>query len=178
MRVYLAGPDVFYPDAAQRYRKLKAIAKRYGFNVFTPVDGTLPTDTTDLSQAIFNSNHALLNNADAVLANLSPFRGAEPDSGTVWEAAFAIARGKLVVGYIQPYETLLARAQRLGMADGYSSSTPVDNDGLSIENFGLPLNLMLMHGLTAIVDSYEEACRLLDMKATHQKGLSRGFRLA
>lgn len=39
------------------------------------------------------------------------WRGFEPDSGTVWEAAYAFAKGKVVVGYVPQAATLLERMQ-------------------------------------------------------------------
>jgi nucleoside 2-deoxyribosyltransferase len=79
-----------------------------------------------------------------VVANLNPFRGAEPDSGTVFELGYGFALGKKVWGYVANGEALLERVFRLeGQAaiDGEPSLTDVQ--GLMIENFGLPLNLML-----------------------------------
>jgi nucleoside 2-deoxyribosyltransferase len=67
-----------------------------------------------------------------VLANLNNFRGAEPDSGTAFEVGFAVALGKPVVGYLDDGRTL--REQLGGVRDA---------EGFSVEDFGLPRNLML-----------------------------------
>ena len=66
-----------------------------------------------------------------MIANLNPFRGDEPDSGTCFEAGYAFAKGKTVYGYVSDARTL---REKLGEAD---------ENGFSVENFGLPLNLML-----------------------------------
>ena len=80
--------------------------------------------------------------ADAVLANLDFFRGPEPDSGTCFEVGYAVARGKPVFGYIPEHGSFAERIRErhphaIG-ADGV-----LDVHGWSIEEFGLPLNLML-----------------------------------
>ena len=79
-KVYLAGPDVFFPDAALRAETHKKLCLAYGFEPLHPVDGV---ETT--AAGIYAANIAMIQAADAVLANLSPFRGAETDSGTAFE---------------------------------------------------------------------------------------------
>jgi nucleoside 2-deoxyribosyltransferase len=65
-----------------------------------PIDNNLPPamQGVQLAKHIFTSNVAKLSEADGVIANFAPFRGHEPDSGTVFEVGFAIARGIPVVG--------------------------------------------------------------------------------
>ena len=63
--------------------------------------------------AIFQDNLALIDEADAVVANLNPFRGPEPDSGTAFELGYAHARGKQILGYIDRFETTVDRVERL-----------------------------------------------------------------
>lgn len=141
-RVYLAGPDVFAPEPLRRGDLLKALCRERGFEGLYPLDGD--PGPGEQGRAIWRANCALIDRADAVLANLRPFRGAEPDSGTVWEVAYAFARGKPVVGYVPD-----ARPQR----ERLQAQAPqgVDAEGWTIEDFGLPLNLMLVHSLSGLV---------------------------
>ena len=91
------------------------------------------------AEGIYRANIGLIAEADALLANLNPFRGTEPDSGTVFEIGYAIALGKRVVGYLED-----ARSQTEKLAgDDRRKGNIVDHNGFSIENFGLPVNLML-----------------------------------
>ncbi|MGC8732430.1 MAG: nucleoside 2-deoxyribosyltransferase, partial [Halothiobacillaceae bacterium] len=39
-RIYLAGPDLFYPDAMDRYARLKALCESYGVIGVSPLDGS------------------------------------------------------------------------------------------------------------------------------------------
>ncbi len=95
-RVYLAGPDVFRPDAEQHFAMLAAVCEKHGLEALSPF--CLSVDITS-AQAIYEANMAKLKAADGVVANLAPFRGEEPDSGTVFEVGVAAARGVPVVGY-------------------------------------------------------------------------------
>lgn len=76
----------------------------------------------------------------SVLANLRDFRGLEPDSGTV---AYALAKGKPVIGDLPTSATILQRMGKITL-------NSVDTEGYTVEDFGLPLNLMLAHSLSAI----------------------------
>lgn len=96
-RVYLAGPDVFRPDAAQYFALLAAVCDRLGLEALSPFDETFDSTTTALD--IYAKNMAMLRSAQGVVANLAPFRGAEPDSGTVFEVGVAAALGLPVVAY-------------------------------------------------------------------------------
>ncbi|MDP9991950.1 nucleoside 2-deoxyribosyltransferase [Variovorax boronicumulans] len=96
-RVYLAGPDVFRPDAAQYFALLSAACERLGLEALSPFDASVTAATSP--HRIYEANMAKLRAADGVVANLAPFRGAEPDSGTVFEVGVAVALGVPVVAY-------------------------------------------------------------------------------
>src|SRR5690606_10655291 len=143
--LYLAGPDVFRPDATRRGQELKALCARHGFEGLFPLDQDVPADITDpAGQAawIYRNNIALIERADAVLANLDFFRGPEPDSGTCFEVDYAVAKGKPVYGYI-PEQGSLAQRIRLRHPQAIGGDGLLDVHGWNIEEFGLPLNLML-----------------------------------
>ena len=101
-RLYLAGPDVFRPDAAEHGRRLVALCADYGFAGVFPLADTLPELASPPAVAahIWRANIAHIEACDAVVANLDFFRGPEPDSGTCFEIGYAVARGKPVVGYV------------------------------------------------------------------------------
>ena len=105
--VYLAGPDVFYPEAERIAEEHKALCRQYGFEPLHPID-----QPTLASKHIFDANIRLLKRADAVVANLNSFRGAEVDSGTAFEVGFAIAQGIPVVGYLSSNESVVDRVTR------------------------------------------------------------------
>ena len=142
-RLYLAGPDVFRPEAADHGRRLVALCAEYGFTGVFPLAGSLPELASPQAVAahIYRANVAHIEGCDAVVANLDFFRGAEPDSGTCFEVGYAVARGKPVVGYVPEAGSFAQRIrQRHPQAAGPG---PVDAQGWQLEEFGLPLNLML-----------------------------------
>lgn len=139
MNIYLAGPDVFRPDAPAWAAEARRLCAAAGHAALVPLDGV---ETT--AAGIFEANIALIRSADAVLANLNPFRGCEPDSGTCVEVGFALALGKMVIGYVADEATMVARVERvLGPLCAATGGRLMDRDGMLVEDFGLPLNLML-----------------------------------
>ncbi|MFA9440384.1 nucleoside 2-deoxyribosyltransferase [Uliginosibacterium sp. sgz301328] len=154
LRVYIAGPDVFRADAGAWADEVRALCAAHGCEALVPLDGAHATP-----EAIYTSNVELIRRADAVLANLNPFRGAEPDSGTCFEVGFAVALGKRVVGYMASGESIAARVTR--MQGSASGAGPIDAQGMHVENFGLPLNLMLAVPANIVIGDIRDALRAL-----------------
>ena len=144
-KLYLAGPDVFRADAVAHGEALKALCARYGFEGLYPLDNALPKQLAEPHEQaawIYRANIGLIERADAVLANLNFFRGAEPDSGTAFEVGYATALGKPVYGYVDDAGSYAERIRR--HAPELVGEDPArDRDGMALEEFGLPLNLML-----------------------------------
>ena len=135
MKLYLAGPDVFRPDALQWAEHVRALCRGAGHEALIPLDGKQTT-----AAGIYRNNLRLIEAADAMLANLNPFRGTEPDSGTCVEIGYALALGKPVIGYADTLEPMRDRLRAEGPgADGRYR----DAAGRIVEDFGLALNLML-----------------------------------
>lgn len=139
MKIYLAGPDIFMPDALAWAEQARQLCRTYGYESLTPLD-----HTETVAEKIFQANIALIRKAQIVVANLDPFRGAEPDSGTAFELGYALALGKRICGYVT---RLISVADRVELAEG---RVPVrygdrlsDSQGRTIEDFGMPCNLML-----------------------------------
>lgn len=161
--VYLAGPDVFRPDADACFERMEDCCARHGLRGLRPSDGGAAGDTTlsgaRLAQRIYEGNVALIRRCDAVIANLSPFRGRiEPDSGTVFELGMAVALGKPVAGYLPGASMSYAERVALCMPtrrgpDGLLRD--IEND-LLVEGFGEPMNLMLSRS-TRLFDTFEAA---------------------
>lgn len=158
-KVYLAGFDVFRADAEALFADLRAEAARLGLDALVPTDNGLEIGPDDppslLACKIREANLVLLRQADAVVANLAPFRGLEPDSGTVYEVGFAQALGLPVCGYgmaRQPYVERVAAAYDC-RRDAAGALREVAT-GWLVEDFGLPLNLMLACGVDTADDAH------------------------
>jgi nucleoside 2-deoxyribosyltransferase len=165
--IYLAGPDVFRPDAPACYERMERACAALGLVGLRPSDGGPAPGASctpgELAQRIYDGNLALIRRCDAVVANLAPFRGhVEPDSGTVFEIGVAIALGKPVAAYLpQPTLTYAERVARHFPTRTDASGTLWDDaHGLWVEGFGEPLNLMLSRS-TRLFGSFEAAVEFL-----------------
>jgi nucleoside 2-deoxyribosyltransferase len=139
MKIYIAGPDVFRPDAAAWAEAVRAQCLAAGAEALIPLDGDATT-----ADGIYASNVAMIRAADAVIANLNPFRGAEPDSGTCFEVGFALALEKPVFGFVADSRPLRERVEKWqGAALCPHGDRLLDAQGWCVENFDLPVNLML-----------------------------------
>lgn len=135
--IYLAGFDVFRPDAIAHGHYLKDLCAAHGLQGLYPFDNEVTPGLTpqETARQIYQQNIAMIQRCHAVLANLNTFRGQEPDSGTAFEVGMALALGKPVWAYLKTTGTL--REQVPHDAQG------LDALGLLVEDFGLPRNLML-----------------------------------
>ncbi len=141
-KVYLAGWEVFRPDAVEIGDKLKKLCASYGFEGLYPLD-----NECDNSKEIFMGNLELIKKADYVIANVNAFRGYEPDSGTAFEIGYAAALGKTIVTYLEEKRPMIEWVK--------------DKNGYSIENFGYPVNLMIAESTTVVNGRAEDALKKL-----------------
>lgn len=141
-KIYLAGFDVFYPDAQERGERLKQICRNYGF------EGLFPLDNVCISAAeIFAANTEMIRKCDIIAANMNAFRGDEPDSGTAFELGYAYAMGKKLYCYLSDIRTL---REKIGTED---------KDGMIVEDFDLPLNLMISIPAKVVCGEFEDCIR-------------------
>ena len=83
MRVYLAGPEVFLADRDTISAEKKAICAQHGMIGVFPTDPAPATPQADTDwMRIYLGNEAHIHGCDALIANLTPFRGASADPGT------------------------------------------------------------------------------------------------
>lgn len=160
-RIYLAGPDVFFRDSEAIFERLVAFCDTLGLQGVPPSDGGIAADLRlgdeERAQRIYDSNVRLIREADGVIANLVPFRGHEPDSGTVFEVGFATALGKPVVVYGVAPGTYADRVcATVDCATGADGVIRERASGVMVEGLGQRLNLMLTRS-TEIANSAEAA---------------------
>src|SRR3982750_3269934 len=112
MKIYLAGPDVFLPDAIAIGRRKVDICARHGLTGLYPLDNAVDLSAGDASLAIFKGNQAMMDAADTIITNLTPFRGPGADAGTVYELGYMAGRGKLLLAYSNDPVTYAERVAR------------------------------------------------------------------
>jgi nucleoside 2-deoxyribosyltransferase len=134
---YLAGPDVFLPNAVAHAAAKVQICWRAGLCGLPPLNEDAETAATELEawQAIYEKDVAMMEKSDIIIANLTPFAGASADAGTLIEVGWFLGKGKPIFGYSNTPENFETRMRRqLG----------VKHADLGIEGFHLPDNLMIV----------------------------------
>jgi nucleoside 2-deoxyribosyltransferase len=148
-QIYLAGPDVFLPDADVVAGAKRRLCAEHGFVGLSPVDNAINLAglaKQDAALRISLANEEMIRRSDLLIANLTPFRGPSADVGTVYELGFARALGLPVLGYSNVAGSLLERTRRaLGAKVGTRPSGQLeDADHMLIEDFDGADNLMLV----------------------------------
>src|SRR3954452_19989337 len=133
---YLAGPDVFLPDAAAHAARKVAICRRFGLRGLPPLneDAAAIVSEGEAWQAIYQKDIAMMERSDIIIANLTPFAGASADAGTLIEVGWFLGKGKPIFGYSNSAVPFEARMRAQLGAD----------HGLGIEGFHLADNLMIV----------------------------------
>lgn len=129
-KVYIAGPDVFFPNAAELGRRKKQICEDHGLEGIFPLDQEVEeADLTgpELAYAIFRICERLMDECDIAIANMTPFRSVSMDVGTAIELGYMAGAGKRLYGYSNVAGDLKTR---------------ITVDGYEIEDFELADNLM------------------------------------
>lgn len=141
LKAYLAGPDVFLPNARATADAKIAICAAHGLLGCSPLNDeidhllTLPHDAA--WRAIYLNNITMMETCDIVIANLTPFRGASADAGTLVEIGWFLGRGRPVFGYSNNAVPFAERSA------AQVAAVPDPMPGLAVEGFSLPDNLMI-----------------------------------
>lgn len=146
MKVYLSGPEVFLEDANDVLARKMAICRELGWEGLSPLDNEIPAQVEDPRQAalaIYAGNLAMMDRADAIIANITPFRGPHMDPGTAFELGYMVAQGKPVMVYTQAIDSLVDRVADWSGGLTREAGVLRDHNGHAVENFGLFENLMI-----------------------------------
>jgi nucleoside 2-deoxyribosyltransferase len=173
LRVYLAGPDVFLPNADSLAAAKKELCVEYGFMGVSPSDNAIDMATLPKRDAGFRisaANEEMIRSCHLVIANLTPLRGPSADVGTAYEMGFARALGLPVFGYTNVAGTLLdrTREQHGVPLQRRASGQMEDAFHMVIEDFDLWDNLMLVgaihsSGTEVVVNPIPVAYRFTDL---------------
>ncbi len=142
-RIYLAGPEVFFPATEHQaiVAEKKRLLREYGFEGIDPLETELAFSDAEAKlrrgHRIFRANRELMDSCDAIIANLTPFRGISADPGTVYEVGYMIGQGKPAFGFTLDNRYYRERA----------GSTELDDLGHTVEDFEMSDNLMIEGGL-------------------------------
>ncbi|MCR5781985.1 MAG: nucleoside 2-deoxyribosyltransferase [Clostridia bacterium] len=160
VRIYIAGPSVFMPDAEEYSRKIKALCAEYGFKGVYPTDGFTKTP-----RDIYLGCLKLIDSCDVIIADGNPFRG-EIDSGTAFELGYASARGKRLYIYMDDASSVKEKYS-VREEDGVC----YDENGNIVEDYGYPLNLMLACSSIIVEGGFEDVLKKLSGRIKADRAL-------
>ncbi len=152
IKVYLAGPEVFLPNARDQLDRKIALTRAAGLIPVSPGDFAVPPQPTkrQFGRAISEIDEKMMDSADAIIANLTPYHGVSADVGTCYELGYMCAQGKLAYGYTNVAAGMAARTSAHYGGDVFTD----DNgrlrgrrDGLAVEDVDMADNLMLQGGI-------------------------------
>lgn len=153
-KIYVAGPDLFQINWPDNASEIMRFAEAIGAEVLVPlipkhhpVEGLSVTGAPEDAKKPYAYCVNAVTEADAVIGNLNPFRGDEPDSGTVVELTMAKMLGKIVIGHILDSRTLEEKLTATKDENGVCRC----NRGAIVERFDLPVNLMVARTCDEIV---------------------------
>src|SRR6266581_4587583 len=116
---YLAGPDVFLPNAVAHAARKVEICQRYGLRGLPPLNQDIETTAKALDktldkaldgwQSIYAKDIAMMERCDIIIANLTPFGGASADAGTLIEVGWFLGQQKPIFGYSNNSESFEQR---------------------------------------------------------------------
>jgi nucleoside 2-deoxyribosyltransferase len=156
-KIYIAGFDVFKEDSLEIGERYKLTCKKYGYEGLYPLDNKIDTSWSKekARKFIYESNIKLIQKSDIIIANANPFRGEELDSGTAFEIGYALALGKEVILYMDD-----TRAYKQKLTCKSKIDERKDVNGMFIEDFDFPLNLMFSD-CKIVQGGFEEAIKAI-----------------
>lgn len=144
-KIYLAGFDVFYPNAKAVLEQKKKLCEAYGFEGLAPLDNEVDFSQSkeEIRKRIYQANIELIKASNIIAANLNAFRHGEPDAGTVFEIGYGAALGKEVYVYVDSDRTMLEKTKEHDAECVCKEGQWFDGKGLIIEDFEALFNLMI-----------------------------------
>lgn len=163
VKLYLAGPEVFRPDAREHADIQCELCRKYGFIGLHPMDNNVDIANSSYETAVkrYRGDVNQVRVCDIVVANCNSFRGLLIDDGTAYELGFSNALGKPSYGYIKDSRSYRTRAIAEGLNVRLPSGNYADRNGyVYVDDFGTLINLMMQCGMTEhggrlVVGSFE-----------------------
>lgn len=157
-KIYLAGFDVFYPNALEVLDKKKRLCETYGFIGLAPLDNAVDfaQSKSQIRKVIYEANIELIKEADFLCVNLNAFRHGEPDAGTVFEIGYGVALGKAVYVYVDTTDTMLEKTRKNDVDCICEDGVWFDGNGLMIEDFDGMFNLMITESTIIVNGNLEK----------------------
>lgn len=159
--VFLSSSHRDDVDAEQKFAVMKEILAKYGFVGIAPTDdapGVENIETDDpyaKAYNLFDRYQQHVRNCDIILCDLNDYRGGyEPHSDVAFEAGMAFELDKKLYGYMDDIGPMMNRIPNGGADNGNR-----DFNGMNVEDFEAPINLMFGASFTLFDGSFEEVVK-------------------
>lgn len=155
-KIYIAGPECFYTRGYTQLAYMRKRAEGFGFGVTLPNDDPLDLENPDKQKradSILDNLKKVMNDTTVIIADLESFRGAEADSGTVFEIGMAYAKNAKCYGYTRDKRNLVWKDQQYKLVDG----VVYDEHGDKAPYADLPFSPTIV-GSTKIVEGDFDDC--------------------
>jgi nucleoside 2-deoxyribosyltransferase len=153
--IYIAGPECFFENGNEILSYMRILSESYGHIVSLPNDDPLKMDHQDLrlnAHEIFQNLKQKMNETTLLICDLDPFRGAEPDSGSIYEIGMAYARNLKIFGYTKDKRTLVWKDQKLTGND----AVVLDENGKRHPYYFLPFSPLVMASTEIIEGNFDD----------------------
>lgn len=110
--IYIAGPECFYTYGFEALNAMRRYAQAIGYGVTLPNDNPLDMENPNLQKRAHSIMADLaqdMNQTTVIISDLEAYRGAEADSGTVFEIGMAYAKGARSYGYTRDKRSLTTK---------------------------------------------------------------------
>lgn len=158
--IYIAGPECFYTYGYDTLAAMRTRAESLGFRVTLPNDNPLDMGNPDKQKradSIFKDLEEDMLKTTVIVADLEAFRGAELDSGTVYELGMAYAKGARCYGYTRDKRSLCTKNQGAVLKDGVI----FDERGEIMPYSNLPFSPCVIGSTKIIEGDYDDCLRML-----------------
>jgi len=163
-RIYLAGPQVFLPDALDVGGRKQKLCDHYGFVGVFPLDVVIDIENLPPEKAalkISRGNEELIRSCDLAIADMTPYRGPSADVGTAYEMGFARGMGLPVLAYTNVPQLFVERTTAAfgGRVERGADGRLRDAEGMALEEWGMVDNLKrARRAVTATSTPSKNAC--------------------
>lgn len=154
--IYIAGPECFYTYGYDMLAAMRSRAESLGFGVTLPNNNPLDMENPDKQKradSILKDLEDDMNKTTVIIADLEAFRGAEADSGTIYEIGMAYAKGAKCYGYTRDKRSLTSKNQKTQL----NGNMVCDEQGKKLPYINLPFSPAIV-GSTKIVEGDFDDC--------------------
>lgn len=135
-RLYIAGPQKYFPNGLEELKMYKTVAEFYGFEVVNDFS-CLENGLADYEKI----DKSFLDDCDIVIADVNPFRGGEPESSTIFDLGIAFAKKKKIYTHVHDMRDVIHKYPH---AHFNENGKVIDEHGLKYADGYTLGNLMYM----------------------------------